>query len=237
MNEDQELTRLEKEWKTRFDRYTSPEPTREQSFQLLARIREREVTELIDPRSQLEAIQADQSTSSKVVNLFLSQWNMQGTRSWLLSGIVMLLLTVIIHVSVDNEMTGLLVWMKWMSLLMVVVMWYAFRSRNKGNDIIEMLSYYPLLHQMFARFVIIITFQVAIALPLSFFILGQESSVLNVLAAFAPLFFFGVVGFISAIWFGSRGGIMIALFIWFSQFLLDQGRAFHCFSCRSTNSG
>lgn len=223
MSEDQELSRLEKQWKNRFERYTSPEPTTEQTFRLLARIKETEETKPADLRAELEAAQSAQSAASKLAGLFLAQWNFYGMRSWLLTGVVMLLLTVMINGGTGNEMSGLLAWMKGGSLVMIAVMGYAFRSRNKGNDIIEVLSYYSLTNQMFARFIIVMALQVAITLPLSFLILGGESSVSHVLGSFMPIFFFGTVGFTSAMWFGHKVGVMVTLFVWLSQILLDRG--------------
>ncbi|UVI30982.1 hypothetical protein [Paenibacillus spongiae] len=222
-DQDQELSRLEKEWKNRFDRYTSPQPTTENTFQLLARIKETDEMKPADLRAELETVQAAEPSSSKLANLFLSQWNFYGVRSWLLTGIVMLLLTVMINVSAQNEMTGLLAWMKWISLVMIAVMGYAFRSKNKGNDIIEQLSYYSLIHQMFVRFILIMVLQVVITLPLTIVILGKESSVLSIVGSVMPVFFFGVTGFISAMWLGPKRGVMLTLFVWFSQMLLDEG--------------
>ncbi|MBW7474784.1 hypothetical protein K0T92_08500 [Paenibacillus oenotherae] len=223
MNEDQELSRLEKDWKQRFDRYTSPEPTIEKTFQLLAAIKETDAMRPADLRAELEAVQARQSAASKLANLFLSQWNFYGMRSWLLTGIVMLLLTVMISVSAQNEITGLLAWMKWISLVMIAIMGYAFRATNQGNDIIEQLSYHSLIQQMFARFIIIMALQLVMTLPLSFFIVGGESSLLYIFGSFVPIFFFGVVGFSSAMWLGPKIGVILTLFIWFSQMLLDGG--------------
>ncbi|MCQ6561564.1 hypothetical protein [Paenibacillus mendelii] len=220
---DQELSRLEQEWRSRFDRYTSPQPTTESTFQLLARIKEMDDRKPADLRAELETAQAAQSASSKLANLFLSQWNFYGMRSWLLTGIVMLLLTVMINVSAQNEMTGLLAWMKWISLVMIAVMGYAFRSRNKGNDIIEQLSYYSLIHQMLTRFIIIMVMQAVVTLPLTMVILGKESSLPSLLGSFMPVLFFGVTGFISAMWLGHKRGVILTLLVWFSQMLLDQG--------------
>lgn len=222
MSEDQELSRLEKDWRGRLDRYTSPEPTSEQSFQLIARIKASE-QKPADPRAELEAAQAAQSTWSKLANLFRSQWNFYGMRSWLLTGVIMLLLTIMIHWGSVNEAAGLLAWIKWTSLVLIAVIGYAFRSKNKGNDIIELLSFYPLAHQMFARFIIVMALQLTMTLALSFLILGEEVSLLNVLGSFTPLIFFGVVGFASAMWLGYKTAVVVTLFVWFSQMVLDQG--------------
>jgi hypothetical protein len=222
MSEDQELSRLENEWKNRLNRFTSPEPTREQTFHLIEKIKGMEDIKPVDLRAELEASQAAQSTSSKMVNMVLSQWNFYGTSSWLLTGIVMLLLTIMISVGTDNEMTGFMAWMKWITLVMIAVMCYAFRSRNEGNDILEKLSYYSLVHQMFTRFIIVMGLQVAMMLPLSFIILGKSSSLLYLSGSFTPIFFFGVIGFISTMWLGHKAGVILTLFVWFSQVLFDQ---------------
>ncbi len=169
MSEDQELSHLENEWKNSFDRFTSPEPTREQTFNLIEKIKEADEIKPVDLRAELEA-QSNCSIyiSAKVVNLFLSQWNFHGASSWLLTGIVMLVLTITISQNMGNEMTGFIAWIKWITLIIIAVMGYAFRSKNEGNDIIETLSYYPLIQQMFTRFMIVMGLQLAITLPLSF---------------------------------------------------------------------
>lgn len=222
MSEDQELSRLEKEWKNRLDRFTAPEPTREQTVRLLEKIKQMDETKPVDLRAELEERQASQSMSSKVASLFLSQWNFYGSKSWWLTGIVMLVMTIMINVSTQNEMTGFMAWMKWITLIIIAVMGYAFRSKNDGNDIIEKLSYYSLVHQMFARFIIVMGFQLAMTLPLSYLVMGKASSLLYLYGSFTPIFFFGVVGFISAMWFGHRAGVIITLFIWLSQVLFDE---------------
>ena len=48
-----------------------------------------------------------------------------------------------------------------------------FAQKMKGMNIIETLSYYPLVQQMFTRFMIVMALQLAITLPLSFIILGR----------------------------------------------------------------
>ena len=222
MSEDQELSHLENEWKNRFDRFTSPEPTREQTFNLIEKIKEADEIKPVDLRAELEANQAAQSIRAKVINLFLSQWNFQGARSWLLTGIVMLVLTITVSQNMENEMTGFIAWIKWITLIIIAVMGYAFRSKNEGNDIIETLSYYPLIQQMFTRFIIVMGLQLAITLPLSLFMLGNTSSILYLIGAFTPIFFFGVVGFVSTMWFGQRIGVFLTLLVWFSQILFDK---------------
>ena len=222
MSEDQELSQLENEWKNRFDRFTSPEPTREQTFNLIEKIKEADEIKPVDLRAELEANQAAQSIEAKVINLFLSQWNFHGARSWLLTGIVMLVLTITISQNTENEITGFMAWIKWITLIIIAVMGYAFRSKNEGNSIIETLSYYPLIQQMFTRFIIVMGLQLVITLPLSLFILGNKSSILYLIGAFTPIFFFGVVGFVGTMWFGQRIGVLLTLLVWFSQILFDK---------------
>lgn len=222
MSEDHELSRLENEWKDRFDRFTSPEPTRDQTFSLIEKIKRMDEIKPVDYRAELEYNQAAQSMRSKLASLLISQWNFQGMRSWLMTGVVMLILTIVISVNVDNEMIGFMAWIKWITLILIAVMGNAFRSKNEGNDIIEKLSYYSFIQQMFTRFIIVMGLQLLITLPLSFFILGKASSLLYLTGSFVPIFFFGVVGFISAMWFGNKAGVLITLFIWLSQMLVDQ---------------
>ena len=112
-------------------------------------------------------------------------------------------------------------------------MGYAFRSKNEGNDIIEKLSYYPLIQQIFMRFMIVMALQLAITLPLSFFVLGRANSIYYLLGSFTPILFFGVVGFVSIIWFGQKIGFALAVAIWFGQLLLEKQLEGHlCFSCQ-----
>ena len=174
MNEDHELSRLEKEWKNSFDRFTAPEPSREQTLNLIEKIKEADVGKPVDMRATLEAQQETQSFSSKVASLFLSQWNFHGARSWLLTGIVLLILTITINQNGGDAATDFITWIKWITLIIIAGMGYAFRSKNEGNEIIETLSYYPLVQQMFTRFIIVMAIQLAITLPLSFLILRER---------------------------------------------------------------
>lgn len=145
MKENDELANLENEWKTGFDRFTAPEPTREQSMSLIEKIKGTEAEKPVDLRMELETAQNTQSVSAQVANLFLSQWNFHGARSWLLTAIVMLVLTITISQNWGGHVAGFTVWIKWTSLIMIAVMGYAFRAQNEGNDIIERLSYTPLI--------------------------------------------------------------------------------------------
>lgn len=221
MKENDELSNLENEWKSRFDRFTAPEPTREQSISLIEKIKETEVEKPVDLRVELDIAQKTQSVSARIANLFLSQWNFQGVRSWLLTAGVMLVLTITISQNWGSGAAGFTTWIKWISLIMIAVMGYAFRAKNEGNDIIERLSYTPLIQQMFTRFIIVLVLQLVIALPLSFIVLGEMSSVLYIISSFTPLLFFGAVGFVGLIWFGQKLGATLALVVWFGQVLLE----------------
>lgn len=222
MDDDQELLRLENEWKDRFDRFTSPEPSREETLRLLEKIKASEETKPIDLRSVLEESLASQTIREKIVNQFLSQWNFHGATSWLFTIIVMLILTISVSQNIVNEMTGFVIWVKSVTLIMIAVTCYAFRSKNEGNQMIEMLSYYPLVEQMFTRFLIVLGLQLATALPLSFFIMGKSGSLLSIISVFTPLFFFGVVGFVSTMWLGQKLGVSITLIVWSFQVLADK---------------
>ena len=226
MKENDELANLENEWKSRFDRFTAPEPTREQSMSLIEKIKGTEAEKPVDLRVELETAQKKQSISAQVTNLFLSQWNFHGARSWLLTGIVMLILTITISQNWGGEVAGFTVWIKWTSLIMIAVMGYAFRAQNEGNDIIERLSYTPLIQQMFTRFIIVLVLQLAIVLPLSFIVLGGMGSILYIISSFTPLLFFGVVGFVGIIWLGQKLGAILALVVWFGQVLLGDRLTF-----------
>ncbi|MCM3109649.1 hypothetical protein [Lederbergia lenta] len=228
MSKKQELAGLENEWKERFDRFTAPEPTRENTIDLIQKIKEVEEIKPIDIRTELETAQTTQTIKEKVTNAFLSQWNFYGSTSWLLTGVIMLILTITISQNTQNEMTGFLAWIKWISLIMIAVTGYAFRSKNEGNQIIETLSYYPLIQQMFTRFIFVMGLQLIITLPLSFFILGNTNSYLYLIGAFTPLFFFGVIGFISTMWFGQKTGVILTVFVWSTQILFD--KQFHYIS-------
>ena len=226
MNEDHELSRLEKEWKSSFERFTAPDPSREQTLNLIQKIKEADESKPADMRATLEAQQETQSISSRVASLFLSQWNFHGGRSWLLTGIVLLVLTITINQNGGDAGADFLMWIKWITLIIIAGMGYAFRSKNEGNEIIETLSYYPLVQQMFTRFMIVMAIQFAITLPLSFIILGNVNSVFYLLSSFTPILFFGVVGFVATMWLGQKIGILIALFVWFVQVLLEKQLTF-----------
>lgn len=220
MKENDELSNLENEWQSRFDRFTAPEPTREQTISLIEKIKGTEVEKPVDLRMELETAQETQSVAARVANLFLSQWNFQGARSWLLTGIIMLILTLTISGNWGSGTAGFTIWIKWITLIMIAVMGYAFRSKNEGNHIIERLSYTPLIQQMFTRFMIVLVLQLVITFPLSFIVLGEMNSALYVMSSFIPIIFFGVVGFVGTIWHGQKLGATLALVVWFGQVLL-----------------
>jgi hypothetical protein len=223
MDENQELAKLEKEWKTHFDRFTAPEPTREMTLDLIQKIKKIEESQSpVDLRLELETTQNSLSTRDKIVNIFLSQWNFYGTTSWLLTGFVMIAITFTISENSADPLFGFTNWIKWITLLVIAVIGYSFRPKNEGNEIIETLSYYPIIQQMFTRFMIVMGFQLVLALPLCFFIVGRESTTLYLVSSFIPVFFFGVVGFVATFWLGQKIGLSLTLFIWFSQVLLKK---------------
>lgn len=222
MSQDKELARLESKWETRFDRLTAPEPSREQTLDLLRKIKGVEEVKPVDLRAELEMHQERQSMSSGIMNLFLSGWNFHGARSWLFTGILLFVLTLTISQNIGNEVAGFTTWIKWITLIMIAVMSYAFRTKNEGNQLIETLSYYPLIAQMFMRFMIVMVLQLAITLPLSFVILGGTNSIYYLIGSFTPVLFFGVIGFVSTIWFGQKISLLLALFVWFSQTLFEK---------------
>ncbi|MBS4198239.1 hypothetical protein KHA93_01010 [Bacillus sp. FJAT-49732] len=223
MSENQELTKLEQEWKAHFDRFTAPEPTREMTLDLIQKIKNMEQNESpVDLRVELETTQHSLSTRSKIVNMFLTQWNFYGTTSWLLTGLLMIAITFTISENVADAVSGFASWIKWITLLVIGVIGYSFRPKNEGNEIIETLSYYPMIHQIFIRFMIVMGFQLLLTLPLSFIVVGKESTILYLVSSFLPVFFFGVIGFVAIFWLGQKIGVSIALFIWFSQVLLKK---------------
>lgn len=223
LSENQELSRLEKEWKTHFDRFTAPEPTREMTLDLIQKIKNIEQEQSpIDLRLELETTQNSLSTRSKIVNMFLSQWNFYGTTSWLLTGLLMIAITFTISENSADAMTGFSSWIKWITLLVIGVIGYSFRPKNEGNEIIESLSYYPVIQQIFTRFMIVMGFQLVLTLPLSLFVVGKEGTILYLVSSFIPVFFFGVIGFVAIFWLGQKIGLSITLLIWFSQVLLKK---------------
>lgn len=220
MDENQELEKLEEKWKTHFDRFTAPEPTREMTFDLIEKVKATdESTSPVDLRLELEMVQNTLSIKDKIVNLFLSQWNFYGTTSWLLTGIIMIAITFTISENTSDPLFGFTSWIKWITLLVIAVIGYSFRSKNEGNEIIETLSYYSIIQQMFTRFLIVMGFQLVLALPLCLVVVGKESTILFVVSSFIPVFFFGVIGFVATFWLGQKIGLSLTVCIWFSQVL------------------
>jgi len=156
------------------------------------------------------------------VNMFLSQLNFYGTTSWLLTGLLMIAITFTISDNSADAMTGFSSWIKWITLLVIGVIGYSFRPKNEGNEIIETLSYYPMILQILTRFMIVMGFQLVLTLPLSFIVVGKESTVLYLVSSFIPVFFFGVMGFVAIFWLGQKIGLSITLFIWFSQVIIKK---------------
>ena len=134
----------------------------------------------------------------------------------------MIAITFTISENYGDAITGFASWIKWITLLVIAVIGYSFRSKNEGNEIIETLSYYPMIQQIFTRFMIVMGFQIVLALPLSFVVVGKESTILYLVSSFIPVFFFGVIGFVAIFWLGQKIGLSITLIIWFSQVLLKK---------------
>lgn len=223
MDENQDLVKLENEWKSHFDRYTTPEPTREMTLDLIQNIKSIEQNQApADVRIELETAQHSLSIKERVVNMFLSQWNFYGTTSWLLTGLVMIAITFIISENTSDPLFGFTHWIKWITLLVIAVIGYSFRPKNEGNEIIETLSYYPIIQQMFTRFMMVMGFQLVLALPLSLFVVGKESTIGYLVGSLIPVFFFGVVGFVATFWLGQKIGLTLTLLIWFSQVLVKK---------------
>lgn len=223
MDEYQELTKLEEEWKTKFERFTAPEPTREMTIDLIQKIKNMEQEQgPVDLRIELENAQSSLSFKAKIINMFLSQWNFYGTKSWLVTVLLMILITVTINENSASAVTGFSSWIRWITLVVIGMVGYSFRPRNEGNEIIETLSYYPIIQQVFTRFIIVMGFQLVISLPLSLFVIGKENTILYLVSSFIPIFFFGVIGFVAVFWLGQKIGLSIALFIWFSQVLVKK---------------
>lgn len=222
MDENQDLAKLEKEWKIHFDRFTAPEPTGEMTLDLIQKIKKAEQRQSpVDLRLELETAQKSLSTRERLVNLFLSQWNFYGATSWLFTGLLMIVITLTISDTAD-PLLGFTSWIKWITLLVIAVIGYSFRPKNEGNEIIETLSYYPIIQQMFTRFIIVMGFQLVLALPLSFFVVEREGAMLYLVSSFTPVFFFGAIGFVAIFWLGQKTGLSLTLFIWFSQVLLKK---------------
>lgn len=222
MNEEKELLEMEKKWQEKFERFTAPEPSREQTFALLDSIRTASVEEQVyEMPAEIEQLQTSRTTFQKIRDLLRSQWTFYGMTSWLLTAVFMIVLTTTIHANYEPQ-TGFVVWIKWMSFSLIALIAYLFRPRNEGNAILERLSYYPLIQQLFARFVIVMTMQGVIVFPLSFFFVDSMEMFTYLVATYVPLFFFGVVGFISTIWFGGKIGAIATALLWALFVFVDQ---------------
>ena len=119
---------------------------------------------------------------------------------------------------------------------MIAVMGYAFRSKNEGNDIIEKLSYYPLVQQMFTRFMIVMALQLAITLPLSFVILGSVSSVLYLMVPLHRFYFSELLGLSVLCGLDKKSAYFWRyLFGLLKFFLKSNSNSRHYFSCLEMN--
>lgn len=223
MNDERKLAKLEKDWESHFNQFTVPEPSREKTLDLIQKIKQMEQEQRpVDLRKELEMSQHSLSTSSKIRNMFLSQWNFYGTASWLLTGLLMIIITFSISENTNDTTLGFTSWIKWITLLVITVVSYSFRPKNEGNEIIETLSYYPIIQQIFIRFLIVMGFQIILALPLSFIVIGKESTMLYIVSSFIPVFFFGVMSFVAIFWLGQKLGLALTLLIWFSQIVVKK---------------
>lgn len=223
MNLNDELNQLEEIWAPKLEQFTTAEPTQEQTLQLIQSIKEKDQENMLpDMRRDLEAIQANQSRLDKITQLFLSQWTFYGATSWLLTGIVMLIITMVMSENTSNPIQSFSNWVQWMSFVVIALISFSFRSKNEGNTMIEQISYYPLTLQLFTRFLIVMVYQFVFILPLCYVLLGKESTVLYVVGSLIPVFFFGAIGFVSTFWCGQKRGLVVTLIVWVGHWLVKE---------------
>lgn len=172
-------------------------------------------------KTEIEQMQQSRTKSQQMKDLLISQWTFQGGITWLITAVLLIILTTTIQTNYDIQV-GFVVWIKWVSFFLIALIAYMFRPRDEGTAILEGLSYYPFIQQMFARFLIIMGMQGIIILPFTFYITGTADIMTYLAATYVPLLFFGVTGFTSTIWLGGKLGSIATATLWTIFIFIDQ---------------
>jgi hypothetical protein len=221
----EQLEQLEARWSARMERFTAPVPSTESILRLLERVKAEQVPvqKPADLRAELEAVQMRQSPLQTLFQLVSAQWNFYGSRSWLMTALLMVAASFggTAYVPTGEPLLALMEWVKWMTLLIIVFVGWAFRSKNEGMRLLERLGAYSLVQQLSARFVLVIGFQMILAGVLSLFVRGASLGGFW-LSWSIPMLFFGVALLALSTWANAKVAVGVSLGLWSLQFFAHQ---------------
>lgn len=237
--DDEQLLKLEAQWRTKFERVTVPEPSRQDTFRLIEVIKEigrlesqreaerqEQAQEQSQAQSQERVVNAASEASElaegfflRIVSLLRSQWNFYGIRSWLLTCIAVGATGYMAYngYSEWNTSGGLHLWIFGLTLVIIGGIAAAFRPRDEGTMILQQLGKYSLLEQILTRFLLVTCFQLVIALPLSLLLYKEAFGM--PLAAFlygwiVPVLTVAVCAFVLNQWLGMWPSAVFLLTVW-----------------------
>lgn len=203
-----ELESIEKRMEPRLSSLTVPVPSRENTFRLIEFVKKNGDGEIVQEKEELDLFQQTSSKEkqySRLLGLIRSQWNVYGFRSWLTTGGSIVATGYIASTYHTEKYNDLFLWTLGLSLIILGTIVYAFRPRDQGTMILEQLGKYSLLEQTFTRLILVMLFQIIVAVPLSFIFIDQGAQ--NSLSGFIvgwsiPVISVALICFVFIQWFG-----------------------------------
>jgi hypothetical protein len=228
---EQQLKALEQKWVKNMGRFTSPLPTEADTMRLLESVNkfisdEKTKSNAPDYWAEIDNIRKEQSVFSRITDLFRSQWNVYGWRSWIITILLMVIAGAVAGNSFQYDLDqGLDFWIQSLSFIMIGAVGYAFRPRNEGMAILQQLGHYTLEQQVLARFILVLMLQLVIAVLCSALFLWELytfSLPQFVLSWTTTMLFFAVTGFVLIHWLGIRVAMAVCVIIWSGQLVMQE---------------
>lgn len=210
-----ELESIEKRMEPRLSKLMVPVPSREDTFRLIEFVKKNGDSEIVQEKEELDLFQQTSSKEkqySRLLGLIRSQWNAYGFRSWLTTGGSIVATGYIASTYHTEKYNDLFLWTLGLTLIILGTIVYAFRPRDQGTMILEQLGKYSLLEQTLTRLILVMLFQIIVAVPLSFLFIDQGAQ--NSLSGFIvgwsiPVISVALICFVFIQWFGVWKSILM----------------------------
>ncbi|WP_422656700.1 hypothetical protein ACK8P5_13000 [Paenibacillus sp. EC2-1] len=203
-----ELESIEKRMEPRLSSLTVPVPSREDTFQLIEFVKKNGAGDVVQEPEELDLFQQTSSNEkqcSRLLGLIRSQWNAYGFRSWLTTGASIVATGYIASTYHTEKYNDLFLWTLGLTLIILGTIVYAFRPRDQGTMILEQLGKYSLLEQTLTRLILVMLFQIVVAVPLSFIFIdqGAQNSLIGFIVGWSiPVISGALISFVFIQWFG-----------------------------------
>lgn len=219
-----ELEALEKRLEMRLASITVPEPSREDTYQMIEFIKTNGGNEKGQASEDLDLFQfiyPKETLYSRSLGLIRSQWNAYGFRSWMTTGAAIVATGYISSAYHTEEYNDLFLWTLGLTLIILGTIVYAFRPRDKGTMILEQLGKYSMLEQTLTRLILVMIFQMIVATPLSFVFLeqGLQPSLFQFIIGWSiPVISVALICFVLLQWLGAWKAVLMLFVIGFVGF-------------------